>query len=271
MERYRQQGLTASLEALQTMYPGVNMTDILMEDLGEEAGEMEGGENELQGSEGGGGGKYGEGHPGKYHPYQSLASDYYGDYEVDFLGQPKASYRYVPAPPADVGNMINPTPVVLRPKTANTEGGQARLFDSGVSGGGGGGGQNVGPYNPERVVRHSTEMTASATLGVVVGTIIISWLIVGPAVCLAWRWNEKRRDRNKILLQRPQLHGSVDEGIMDAMVMSELGKAGGKKRGSSSSAAARRQREADVEASLARNRSELESFPTTSTLESRVI
>lgn len=52
MERYRQQGLTASLEALQTMYPGVNMTDILMEDLGEEAGEMEGGENELQGSEG---------------------------------------------------------------------------------------------------------------------------------------------------------------------------------------------------------------------------
>lgn len=167
--------------------------------------------------------------------------------------------------------MINPTPVVLRPKTANTEGGQARLFDSGVSGGGGGGGQNVGPYNPDRVVRHSTEMTASATLGVVVGTIIISWLIVGPAVCLAWRWNEKRRDRNKILLQRPQLHGSVDEGIMDAMVMSELGKAGGKKRGSSSSSSARRQREADVEASLARNRSELESFPTTSTLESRVI
>ena len=141
------QGLTASLEALQTMYPGVNMTDILMEDLAEEKGETEGGENELQGSEGAG--AHGEGHPGKYYPYQTLASDLYGDYEVDFLGQPKASYRYVPAPPADAGNMINPTPVLVRPKAPNTEGGQAMLFDSGA--GGGGPGQNVGPYNPDPV------------------------------------------------------------------------------------------------------------------------
>ena len=119
-------------------------------------------------------------------------------------------------------------------------------------------------------------MTASATLGVVVGTVILSWLLVGPAVCLAWRWNQRRRDRGKILLQRPHLRGSVDEGIMDAIVLSELGKAGhkggkGGGRGKSSSSSARRQTGVDVQASLARNRSELQSFPTTTTLESRVI
>lgn len=102
-------------------------------------------------------------------------------------------------------------------------------------------------------------MTASATFGVVVGTILLSWLIVGPALCLAWRWNEKRRENKKIFLQRPHLHGSVDEGINDAMVMSELGKA-----------SPRRQKLSDVEASLARNRSELQSFPTTTTMSSIV-
>ena len=281
------------MEALHTLYPGVNITDILLEDLGEEAEAGEGQEHEhegLQGSEGGpgGGGRYAYS-PHHYDPLQSLPPDAYGDYEVDFLGQPKASYRYVPGRPnpAGQGNVINidPTPV-LKPKTPNTEGGQARLFDTGGGAGAGGGGagggggassgrKNAGPFNPDRVVRHPTGMTASATLGVVVGTVILSWLLVGPTVCQAWRWNHRRRDRGKILLQRPHLRGSVDEGIMDAIVLSELGKAGhkggkGGGRGKSSSSA-RRQTGEDVQASLARNRSELQSFPTTTTLESRVI
>nr|KAG5701473.1 hypothetical protein BaRGS_000869 [Batillaria attramentaria] len=250
IEYYRREGMTASIQALMTRFPDVNMTDILIEDLGEAAEGQEGSENMIQGSEQGfvDGGK-----AGKYAVMQSIVPNMYADYEVFVDGKPLSSKaRYSPQQP---GTGINPTRVSA-PGSPNTlaQGGQAQLVA----------GSNPGPFSPGRQVsRHSTGMTASATFGVVVGTVLLSWLIVGPAVCVAWRWNERRREGKKILLQRAD-RGSVDEGIMDAMVMSELGKQSHKK-------GARRQTEDDVEASLARNRSELQSFPTTTTLESQVM
>jgi hypothetical protein len=74
-------------------------------------------------------------------------------------------------------------------------------------------------------------------------------------------------------------HGSVDEGIMDAMVLSELGKASrkgrGKDKGRGKGRGKRRGQEPEavemetmMQARLARNRSELQSFPTTTTMQS---
>jgi hypothetical protein len=49
--------------------------------------------------------------------------------------------------------------------------------------------------------RHPIEMNATATVGVLFGVLLLSWLVLGPAVCLAWRWNERRREKKKMLFR----------------------------------------------------------------------
>ena len=68
-------------------------------------------------------------------------------------------------------------------------------------------------------------LTTSATIGIVVGTIILSWIIIGPILCLASHCIANRQTKKKrhlLPMPRASTSASMDEGIVEALVFGEL-------------------------------------------------
>ncbi|KAK3766410.1 hypothetical protein RRG08_056084 [Elysia crispata] len=64
--------------------------------------------------------------------------------------------------------------------------------------------------------------TATVTVGIVIACLVGLTLVVAPLLCLLHKYRQEKRVKKRTFLRRAE-HGSIDEGIMDAMVMSELG------------------------------------------------
>ncbi|GFS26167.1 Pneumococcal surface protein C [Elysia marginata] len=64
--------------------------------------------------------------------------------------------------------------------------------------------------------------TATVTMGIAIACLIGLALIIAPLLCLLHKYRQEKRVKKRTFLRRAE-HGSIDEGIMDAMVMSELG------------------------------------------------
>ncbi|XP_055871135.1 uncharacterized protein LOC106071924 [Biomphalaria glabrata] len=65
-------------------------------------------------------------------------------------------------------------------------------------------------------------MSSTMTWGIVIACFIAFTFILAPLGCILYKYRMEKRIKKRTFLKRPE-HGSVDEGIMDAMVMSELG------------------------------------------------
>ncbi|PVD32674.1 hypothetical protein C0Q70_08119 [Pomacea canaliculata] len=249
MEQYMLRGQNDSLAQLMTMYPGLNMSAILAD------AKANGEEDEVEGSEHMGRGVHPHGPLLQGLATQSLAPNGYGDYVIitHHDPTPPASEAATPdiirhhtVPPTDHAPRLTdiaPTPVQHQ-HSPQTEGGAAQLVADRGSAPSGGLHGNQGEPSPGTV-----GLTTSGTVGVVLGTVVLSWLLVGPGLCLAWRWGQRRQERKKICLQRAQT-GSVDEGILEAMVSSELGRRD------------RRQTSEDVQKAMTQDPQVLQSFPT---------
>ncbi|RUS88913.1 hypothetical protein EGW08_003352 [Elysia chlorotica] len=74
------------------------------------------------------------------------------------------------------------------------------------------------PASPLDPYRNS----ATVTLGIVLACLVGLALVVLPLLCLLHKYRHEKRVKKRTFLRRAE-HGSIDEGIMDAMVMSELG------------------------------------------------
>lgn len=248
MENYRRLGLTESLQHLMTMYPCLNMTDILEDAMSDDKENMGANKGQIIN----GMAVIGHSTPVMH----SLALDVYGDYEINTENNPLLPqapvHKYkLPSP---VSGKIDPTPV-LQFVVTEVDSGHEKLIDT----------ISEGPKSPnQEVVRqHSSQMTASAMFGVVVGTVLLSWLLIGPTMCLVWRWHKKRNEKKSILLQRAD-HASMDGSIAEALVMSELGKY-------QSGKGVRRQNREDLERALMKDKYEMQTFPSKTTLESQIM
>ncbi|KAH9508386.1 hypothetical protein Btru_050965 [Bulinus truncatus] len=65
-------------------------------------------------------------------------------------------------------------------------------------------------------------MSSTMSWGIAIACFIAVTFILAPLACILYKYRQEKRIKKRTFLKRPE-HGSVDEGIMDAMVMSELG------------------------------------------------
>ncbi|GFN88001.1 hypothetical protein PoB_001450700 [Plakobranchus ocellatus] len=85
---------------------------------------------------------------------------------------------------------------------------------------------NPGPLSSVQV-RPSSPLdpyrsTATVTVGIIIACLIGVALILAPLLCLLYKYRQEKRIKKRTFLRRAD-HGSIDDNIMDAMVMSELG------------------------------------------------
>ncbi|XP_041360776.1 uncharacterized protein LOC121377006 [Gigantopelta aegis] len=69
----------------------------------------------------------------------------------------------------------------------------------------------------------NTGMAASTIFGIVAGCVIGSWMILGPMICLLCKYRDSRSEKRKRFSPR-MYRGDSNNGITEAMIMSELGK-----------------------------------------------
>lgn len=58
--------------------------------------------------------------------------------------------------------------------------------------------------------------------GIVFAAILGISIVLAPLACLLYKYRQQKRVKKRTFLKRPE-HGSVDDGILDALVMKELG------------------------------------------------
>ena len=66
-------------------------------------------------------------------------------------------------------------------------------------------------------------LPASTIFGIVAGCVIGSWMILGPLICLLCKYRDACQEKRKRFSPR-LYHGDSNNGITEAMIMSELGK-----------------------------------------------
>ncbi|XP_046332869.2 uncharacterized protein LOC124115794 [Haliotis rufescens] len=150
--------------------------------------------------------------PYKVHNMSSMVSDVYDPYY-------NYGYQYRPKKdnPAQV---IQATPVISDVQMTGsasagsngTTGMQAKITD-------------VKTITQKKNLADFGGMSVSATFGIVVGSIIGFWLVMGPLVCLLMKVRDHHKEKQKRFMLAPR-HGKdkSDNGIMEAMIMTELGK-----------------------------------------------